>query len=67
MQNPRAGSSLASGTVESEERRGSGIAGIGKLIDDDVNPQVESAWGFWCCGRRRMCIKYFNKKPINNV
>lgn len=40
MQNPRAGSSLASGTVEPEERRGSGIVGIGNLIDDDVNPQV---------------------------
>ena len=36
MQNPGTGSSLASGTVESEERRGSGIVGIGKLIDDDV-------------------------------
>ena len=47
MQNPGTGSPLTSGTVESEERRGSGIAGIGKLIDDDVNPQVESAWGFW--------------------
>lgn len=67
MQNPRAGSSLASGTVEPEERRGSGIAGIGKLIDDDVNPQVESAWGFWCCGMERMRVKYFYKKPINNV
>lgn len=47
MQNPGTGSPLTSGTVEPEERRGSGIVGIGNLIDDDVNPQVESAWGFW--------------------
>ena len=47
MQNPGTGSPLTSGTVAPEERRGSGIVGIGKLIDDDVNPLVESAWGFW--------------------